>query len=161
MSTGSHLNICQGVLIKTKKLLAVIWLNEGCPINSSVVWTTEGETWNSSDEIKNSSGHRNMSGINQRLSICIAGIYNIERFSFTSELSWKPTLAEQDFGWNEPRRNTKTDTHSPEEQWFCYLRILHLLSISFFLRVLGCNSIADLSSKIVFWTHKFAVGTHW
>ena len=27
-------------------------------------------------------------------------------------------------------------------------------------RVLGCNSIADLSLKIVFWTHKFAVGTH-
>ena len=24
----------------------------------------------------------------------------------------------------------------------------------------GCNSIADLSLKIVFWTHKFAVGTH-
>ena len=28
-----------------------------------------------------------------------------------------------------------------------------------FQRVLGCNSIADLSLKIVFWTHKFAVGT--
>ena len=27
-------------------------------------------------------------------------------------------------------------------------------------RVPGCNSIADLSLKIVFWTHKFAVGTH-
>ena len=24
----------------------------------------------------------------------------------------------------------------------------------------GCNNIADLSLKIVFWTHKFAVGTH-
>ena len=24
----------------------------------------------------------------------------------------------------------------------------------------GCNSIADLSLKIMFWTHKFAVGTH-
>ena len=29
-----------------------------------------------------------------------------------------------------------------------------------FLRVPGCNSIADLSLKIVFRTHKFAVGTH-
>ena len=29
---------------------------------------------------------------------------------------------------------------------------------SFFQRVPGCNSIADLSLKIVFWTHKFAVG---
>ena len=27
-----------------------------------------------------------------------------------------------------------------------------------FQRVPGCNSIADLSIKIVFWTHKFAVG---
>ena len=27
-------------------------------------------------------------------------------------------------------------------------------------RVPGCSSIADLSLKIVFWTHKFAVGTH-
>ena len=27
-------------------------------------------------------------------------------------------------------------------------------------RVPGCNSIADLSLKIVFWTHKFAVGTY-
>ena len=27
-------------------------------------------------------------------------------------------------------------------------------------RVPGCNNIADLSLKIVFWTHKFAVGTH-
>ena len=27
-----------------------------------------------------------------------------------------------------------------------------------FKRVPGCNSIADLSLKIVFWTHKFAVG---
>ena len=27
-----------------------------------------------------------------------------------------------------------------------------------FQRVPGCNSIADLSSKLVFWTHKFAVG---
>ena len=29
-----------------------------------------------------------------------------------------------------------------------------------FQRVLGCNSIADLSLKIVFRTHKFADGTH-
>ena len=29
-----------------------------------------------------------------------------------------------------------------------------------FQRVKGCNNIADLSLKIVFWTHKFAVGTH-
>ena len=29
-----------------------------------------------------------------------------------------------------------------------------------FQRVPGCNSIADLSLKIVFWTHKFAAGTH-
>ena len=29
---------------------------------------------------------------------------------------------------------------------------------SFFQRVPGCKSIADLSLKIVFWTHKFAVG---
>ena len=29
-----------------------------------------------------------------------------------------------------------------------------------FQRVLECNSIADLSLKIVFRTHKFAVGTH-
>ena len=29
-----------------------------------------------------------------------------------------------------------------------------------FQRVPGCHSIADLSFKIVFWTHKFAVGTH-
>ena len=29
-----------------------------------------------------------------------------------------------------------------------------------FQRVPGCNSIADLSLKIVFWTHKFANGTH-
>ena len=29
-----------------------------------------------------------------------------------------------------------------------------------FQRVPGCNSIADLSLKMVFWTHKFAVGTH-
>ena len=27
-----------------------------------------------------------------------------------------------------------------------------------FQGVPGCNSIADLSLKIVFWTHKFAVG---
>ena len=27
-----------------------------------------------------------------------------------------------------------------------------------FQRVPGCNSIADLSLKIVFWTHKFGVG---
>ena len=27
-----------------------------------------------------------------------------------------------------------------------------------FQRVTGCNSIADLSLKIVFWTHKFSVG---
>ena len=27
-------------------------------------------------------------------------------------------------------------------------------------RVPGCNSIADLSLKVVFWTHKFADGTH-
>ena len=27
-----------------------------------------------------------------------------------------------------------------------------------FQRVPGCNSIADLSLKIVFWSHKFAVG---
>ena len=27
-----------------------------------------------------------------------------------------------------------------------------------FQRVPGCHSIADLSLKIVFWTHKFAVG---
>ena len=27
-----------------------------------------------------------------------------------------------------------------------------------FRRVRGCNSIADLSLKIVFWTHRFAVG---
>ena len=27
-----------------------------------------------------------------------------------------------------------------------------------FQRVPGCNSIADLSLKIVLWTHKFAVG---
>ena len=29
-----------------------------------------------------------------------------------------------------------------------------------FQRVPGCNSMADLSLKIVFWTRKFAVGTH-
>ena len=29
-----------------------------------------------------------------------------------------------------------------------------------FQRVPGCNSIADLSLKIVFWTNEFAVGTH-
>ena len=29
-----------------------------------------------------------------------------------------------------------------------------------FQRVPGCVSIEDLSLKIVFWTHKFAVGTH-
>ena len=29
-----------------------------------------------------------------------------------------------------------------------------------FQRVPGCNSIADLSLKIVFWTQRFAVGTH-
>ena len=29
-----------------------------------------------------------------------------------------------------------------------------------FQRVPVCNSNADLSLKIVFWTHKFAVGTH-
>ena len=29
-----------------------------------------------------------------------------------------------------------------------------------FQRVPGCNSIADLSLKIVLRTHKFAVGTH-
>ena len=29
-----------------------------------------------------------------------------------------------------------------------------------FQRVPGCNGIADLSLKIVFRTHKFAVGTH-
>ena len=47
-------------------------------------------------------------------------------------------------------------------QWFCYLRILHLLLISFYFSesqgVSGCNNIADLSLKIVFWTLKFAVG---
>ena len=49
-------------------------------------------------------------------------------------------------------------------QRFCFLRILHLLRISFYFseswRVPGCNSIADLSLKIVFRTHKFAVGNH-
>ena len=49
-------------------------------------------------------------------------------------------------------------------QWFCYLRILHLLRISFYFSesqgVQGCNNVADLALKIVFWTHKFAVGTH-
>ena len=30
-----------------------------------------------------------------------------------------------------------------------------------FQRVPWCNSIANLSLKTVFWTHKFAVGTHW
>ena len=37
----------------------------------------------------------------------------------------------------------------------------HILSLGckgLFQRVPGCNSIADLSLKIVFWTHKFAVG---
>ena len=29
-----------------------------------------------------------------------------------------------------------------------------------FERVPGCNIITDLSLKIMFWTHKFAVGTH-
>ena len=29
-----------------------------------------------------------------------------------------------------------------------------------FQRVAGCNSIADLSLKIVFWAQKFAFGTH-
>ena len=29
-----------------------------------------------------------------------------------------------------------------------------------FQRVQGCKSIQDLSLRIVFWTHKFAVGTH-
>ena len=29
-----------------------------------------------------------------------------------------------------------------------------------FQRVPGCNGIADLSFKIVLWTHKFAVETH-
>ena len=29
-----------------------------------------------------------------------------------------------------------------------------------FQRVPGCNRIADLSLKVVFRTHKFAVGTH-
>ena len=49
----------------------------------------------------------------------------------------------------------------------CNLRILHLLRIILsdakflFQRVPGCASIADLSLKIVFWTHKVAVGTHW
>ena len=63
--------------------------------------------------------------------------------------------------------NTWNRFHSWSQclQWFCYLRILHLLPISFYFsesrRVPGCNSIADLSLKIVFWTHKFAVGTHW
>ena len=57
------------------------------------------------------------------------------------------------------------DLPSPVVQWFCYLRILHLLRISFYIsesrRVPGCNSIGDLSLKIVCRTHKFAVGTHW
>ena len=61
------------------------------------------------------------------------------------------------FGREEPT--------GPLVQWFCYLRTLHLLRISFYFseswRVPGCNSIPDLSLKIVFWTHKFAVGTHW
>ena len=29
---------------------------------------------------------------------------------------------------------------------------------SFYFNVPGCNSNADLSLKIVFWTHRFAVG---
>ena len=43
-----------------------------------------------------------------------------------------------------------------------WVGILHFLCISFYVseswRVPGCNSIADLSLKIVFETHKFAVG---
>ena len=53
----------------------------------------------------------------------------------------------------------------PVHPAFCYLCILHLLCINLsqgckdlFQQVSGCNSIADLSLKIVFWTHKFAVG---
>ena len=46
-------------------------------------------------------------------------------------------------------------------QWFCYLRIASFVHKFLFRRVPGCTSIADLSLKIVFWTHKFAVGTHW
>ena len=47
---------------------------------------------------------------------------------------------------------------------FFYLRILHLLRISFYFiesqRVPRCNSMADWSLKTVFWTHKIAVGTN-
>ena len=44
-----------------------------------------------------------------------------------------------------------------QHKCFCYLCILHLLRISFyfieFQGVLGCNSMADLSFKIVLRTH--------
>ena len=36
----------------------------------------------------------------------------------------------------------------------------HMFYFSESQGVLGCNNIADLSLKIVFWTHKFTVGTH-
>ena len=66
--------------------------------------------------------------------------------------------------WKKPSTNhswKKAPRNNPDyTQWFCYLYILHLLRIilslgcNFFLfqRVPRCNSIADLSLKIVFWT---------
>ena len=77
------------------------------------------------------------------------------------------------FQFWQKKRDSKQDTgvgrqHQTSNllfwQWFCYLHILHLLRISFYFSesqwTPGCNSIADLSLKIVFWIHKFAVGTH-
>ena len=49
--------------------------------------------------------------------------------------------------------------------WSCAVILLPAHPASFahkflFQRVPGCNSIADFSLKKVFWTRKFAVGTH-
>ena len=50
---------------------------------------------------------------------------------------------------------------TPTSQCACALALMSPFStVSVFYVTPGCNSIADLSLKIVFWTHKFAVGTH-
>ena len=91
--------------------------------------------------------------------------------------SYFKTLAPKDiqapFLWNRgPRRksSSREDFHCMAYKFdkICrpYTVILlpaHPASFAhkfLFQRVPGCNSIADLSLKIVFRTHKFAVGTH-
>ena len=64
---------------------------------------------------------------------------------------------------NVPIRRTRTYLMSSLIRNAVILLPAHPASFAhkfLFQRVPGCNSIADLSLKIMFWTDKFAVGTH-